>query len=163
MVHIAVSVGWLGAVAASLALAGFAVAAEDPRSVSAAYVVLEPLGWLLLVPLSIASLFTGVAQSLITVWGLVRHYWVLIKLLLNVLAVAVLLLYMQTLGALADTALAMTAGGSQIVPGFSPVIHTVGAMALLFVALALSVYKPRGLTPAGYRNRRAVPGSRVAR
>jgi hypothetical protein len=53
--------------------------------------------WFVLVPLSLASLLTGLVQSLGTPWGLFRHYWVLFKLLINVLATIVLLMYMQTL------------------------------------------------------------------
>jgi hypothetical protein len=56
-------------------------------------------GWFVLVPLSFASLLTGLIQSLGTRWGLFRH-WVLAKLLINVFATVVVLLYMQTLGSL---------------------------------------------------------------
>ncbi|MET7424976.1 hypothetical protein [Dactylosporangium sp. NPDC005555] len=45
--------------------------------------MLEPVGWWTLVPLGVASLVTGVVQSLGTSWGLVRHYWVLFKLVMN--------------------------------------------------------------------------------
>ena len=45
-------------------------------------------------PLCFASLFSGLVQSLGTEWGLFRHYWVLFKLLINVLPTALLLLHM---------------------------------------------------------------------
>ncbi|GIE36272.1 hypothetical protein Ait01nite_093170 [Actinoplanes italicus] len=154
VLHIAASVGWLGAVAASLAMAGLAVTADDPRMANAVYLLLDPLGWYVLVPFGIASLVTGVTQSLITVWGLVRHYWVVIKLVLTALAVAVLLLYTSTLGALAAAATAAAHGGPPVTATASPLVHAAGAAILLLVALALSVYKPRGLTPIGHRRRR---------
>jgi hypothetical protein len=47
--------------------------------------------------LSLSSLATGLICSLSSSWGLFRHYWVLCKLLTNVVATIVLLLYMQTL------------------------------------------------------------------
>ena len=153
LLHIAASVGWLGAVATSLALAGLAVTADDPRTVNAVYLVLQPLGWYVLVPFGIASLVTGVTQSLITVWGLVRHYWVVVKLVLTVFAAAVLLLYTRTLDALAETARVAADGGPSMTTTASPLVHAAGAAVLLLVALALSVYKPRGLTPAGHRRR----------
>jgi hypothetical protein len=46
--------------------------------------------------LSLASLLTGLVCSLGSVWGLFRHYWVLFKLVINVVATSVLRLYMQT-------------------------------------------------------------------
>jgi hypothetical protein len=54
--------------------------------VRAVYIVMEPLGWSVLVPLSLACLLTGLVLSLGTPWGFVRHHWVLITLLINVLA-----------------------------------------------------------------------------
>jgi hypothetical protein len=152
--HIAASVGWLGAIAASLALAVVALVTTDPAVIGAVHRVLEPLGWAALVPFSLAALATGVVQSLVSPWGLIRHYWVLIKLVLNVFAVAVLLLYMRTLAGLARAAVA----GDTVRPSLSPVLHAAAAVVLLLVALVLSVYKPRGITAWGYRQRqRAEP------
>ncbi len=146
--HIAASVGWLGAIAASLALAVVALVTTDPAVIGAVYRVLEPLGWVALVPFSLAALATGVIQSLVSSWGLIRHYWVLAKLVLNVFAVAVLLLYMQTLAGLARSA---AAAGETVRPSLSPGLHAAAAVVLLLIALVLSVYKPRGITAWGYR------------
>jgi hypothetical protein len=146
VLHVGASVGWLGAVVASLALGVIGLAAADPGVVRGVYLVLEPIGWATLVPFSVASLLTGLVQSLGTSWGLVRHYWVLVKLVMNLFATGVLLLYMQTLGLLAAAARdpGTTAAGLRTA---SPVVHAAAAIALLLVALALSVYKPRGVTP----------------
>jgi hypothetical protein len=95
--HVTSSVGWLGAVVVSLALAVAGLTSRDPQVVRAAYLTLKVTGWAVLVPLSLGSLLTGLVQSLGTRWGLFRHYWILVKLLMNVLATIVLLLYMQTL------------------------------------------------------------------
>ena len=92
--HVTASVGWLGAVAAFLALAVAGVASGDEQRVRGAYVAMELTGWYVIVPLSLASLLTGLVQSLGTTWGLVRHYWVLVKLLITVAATFLLLLHM---------------------------------------------------------------------
>lgn len=55
-----------------------------------------------IVPFSVACLLTGLVQSLGTVWGLLRHYWVIAKLLITVAATVLLLVHMQPVGHLAD-------------------------------------------------------------
>jgi hypothetical protein len=99
--HVTSSVGWIGGGIGSLALAVAGLTSRDAQVVRAAYLMLELTGWYVLVPLSLASLLTGLAMSLGTAWGLFRHYWVLIKFLINVFANIVLLMYMQTLSHLA--------------------------------------------------------------
>ena len=157
--HVTVSVGWFGAVVASLALGVLGLVSQDEQVVRAVYLVMEPTGWFVLVPFSLASLGTGLVQALGTRWGLFRHYWVLVKLLMNVLASVVLLLYMGTLGYLADLAADATSSGGGLagLRSPSPLIHASGALVLLLVATVLSVYKPKGMTRYGQRRQRAVP------
>ena len=147
--HIGCSVGWLGAVAGFLALAIAAVTTGDRQVAQAAYIAMELMGWSILVPLSVATLTTGLIQSLGTAWGLIRHYWILMKLLITVLATAVLMMYMQTLRHLADAAMGTAPAAGEILPSFSPVLHAGAALLVLVVALVLSVFKPRGITGWG--------------
>jgi hypothetical protein len=150
--HIATSVGWLGAVATSLAVAVAGLASTNAQMVRGAYLILEPVGWYVLLPCGVGSLLTGLLQAVGTAWGLFRHHWVLLKFELNLLAILVLLLYMQTLDYLAEAAaLAPVSGALQNVKSPSPVVHAAGALLLLLVALTLSVYKPRGMTRYGRR------------
>jgi hypothetical protein len=151
--HVTCSVGWLGAVAGSLALAIVGLTSQDPQRVRAVYLTMEVTGWYVLVPFAFTSLLTGLVQALGTTWGLFRHYWVLVKLLMNVFATIVLLLYMQTLGSLADVAAATptTTGDLSELRDPSPVLHAGAAVLLLLVATTLAVYKPRGLTRYGRR------------
>ena len=149
-VHVTTSVGWLGAVAGSLALAIAGLTSQDAETVRAVYIALELTGWFLLVPLSLASLLTGIVQALGTRWGLFRHYWVLAKLLINLVATIILLLYTQTLGSLADVARDTT----EVRGAPSPVLHAGAGLLLLLGATVLAVYKPRGVTPYGQRKQR---------
>ena len=161
--HVTCSVGWLGAVAVFLALGVAGLTSQDVQVVRAAYLTMDWAGWFVLVPLAVASLLTGLIQSLGTHWGLFRHYWVLAKLLINLFATIVLLLYMQTLGSLgrlaADTTLSTDDLGVLRSP--SPVLHAGAALLLLLVAAGLAVYKPRGMTRFGrkHHERRTVPVS----
>ena len=153
-VHVVCSVGWLGAVLAFMALAIVGLISRDAASVRAAYIAMEPLTWFVLIPLSIASLLTGIVQSVGTPWGLLRHYWVLAKLVLNVVATTVLLLYTQTVGYLADVAEASRFPGRDPDLGNpSPLLHGAAAALRLLAATALAVLKPRGQTRFGQRAR----------
>ncbi len=159
--HVTASVGWLGAVVGSLALAVAGLVGEDPQNVRAAYLSMESTGWYVLIPFSAASLLTGLVQSFGTTWGLFRHYWVLIKLLMNVFATVVLVLYMQTLSDLADVA---AEGDLQGLRDPSPVLHAGAALLLLLVATTLAVYKPRGMTRYGRRKQEEhIRGGRTGR
>ncbi|MFD7627792.1 hypothetical protein ACFV7Q_17445 [Streptomyces sp. NPDC059851] len=102
--HIGASVGWLGAVFSFLVLALVGVTSSDPGVVRGVYRIMEPVAWLTLVPLAFASLITGLVQSWVTPWGLLRHYWVLFKLGITVVCTGVLLLYMRTFEAMAQGA-----------------------------------------------------------
>ena len=148
--HVTASVGWLGAVAGFLALAVVGLASEDAERVRAAYLVMEPIGWFVLVPLAFASLVTGLVQSLGTKWGLFRHYWVLFKLLINVFATFILLMYMETLASVGDVAGDPSTDLGDV-RNASPLLHAALALFLLAVATALAVYKPRGMTRYGRR------------
>src|SRR5438128_10135219 len=93
--HITSSVGWLGSVAAFLALAIAGLMSHDPQVVRAAYLAMHLTTWFVIVPLSLASLLTGLVDSFGTPWGLFRHYWVVTKLLLTVLATVILLVHIK--------------------------------------------------------------------
>lgn len=156
-VHIGASVGWLGAVLTYLALACAALMTPDTSTGRALYLAMELLVRAVILPLSLASLVTGVISSLSNPWGLLRHYWVLFKLVLNVGASAVLWLYTQSIdysaGIAAKTIL--TAADSVALRNPTHVVHASGAVLVLLAATALAVYKPRGLTHYGHRRRRA--------
>lgn len=153
-VHVTSSVGWLGAVLGFLGLSVLGLTSEDAETVRGAYLVMEPAAWFVLVPLAFASLLTGLVQSLGTTWGLFRHYWVIAKLVINVFATTVLLIYMRTFDALADVA-ADPSADLATVRNVSPALHGALALLLLLTATTLAVYKPQGLTPYGWRKQRA--------
>src|SRR5690606_40789896 len=90
------------------------------------------------------------SQSLGTVWGLFRHYWVLFKLLITVMATIILLIYMQTFRLMADVA-RDPAADLDVVRNASPALHATLALLALLTATILAVYKPRGMTRYGWR------------
>src|SRR6202521_6072065 len=102
--HVLSSVGWLGAVAGFLALAIVGLTSQDAQMVRTAYIAMDLIARFVIVPLCLASLLTGVVQSLGTTWGLFRHYWVLAKLALTIPATLLLLVHMQPIGHIARIA-----------------------------------------------------------
>jgi hypothetical protein len=155
--HIGSSVGWLGAVIAFLALAVAAITSPDVSLVRGSYLAMDLSARLVLFPLSLVSLISGVIQSLGTKWGLFRHYWVVAKLVINVLASAILWMYTDTLAAMAGIAAQADWSAADLAILHSPtaILHTGGALIAISVALVLSVYKPKGLTPYGWQRQMA--------
>ena len=153
--HVVASVGWLGAAAAFLALALAGLNARDAATVAGAYLAMDVTTRLVIVPLALAALATGLVMSLGTRWGLLRHYWVVIKLALTLVATLVLLMQVEPMRALA----ALASEGA-LEPGpmsaarLSPVVHAAGGIVVLLTTTVLSVFKPRGLTAYGEREER---------
>ena len=159
--HLVASVGWIGAVIGYIAL-GLAAAGggADSETIRAAWIGMELTGWYVIVPLAIASLLTGLVISLGTPWGLFRHYWVVISLLLTVVCVVVLVVHMPSVSATtamlrvgAASGAAGTSGGQHGGHGGAggDLFHPSVGLAILLAITALNVFKPRGLTPYGWR------------
>jgi hypothetical protein len=148
--HITSSVGLLGTIAAFLALAIAGLTTHDSQITRSAYLAMPLIAQLVILPLAIASLLTGLIQSLGTSWGLFRHYWVLVKFLLTTFAAVVLLAKMELITYAAKLAgEAILPGADLRAVGFELVIHSAGGLLVLLVPVVLSVYKPRGLTSYG--------------
>lgn len=160
--HITVSVGWIGAVLAYLALVIAAMTGQSDHLLRAAWLALELIGWYVIVPLALAALMTGISIALGTPWGLFRHYWVTASLLLTVVAAAVLLQHMSTVTSFASIAADVAIADVRDVlrPALrGELLHAgVGLLVLLGIA-TLNVYKPRGLTAYGRRRSGVVADS----
>ena len=150
--HVTSSVGWLGAVAGFLALAIAGLTSRDAQMVRAVYLVMDLTAWYVIVPLCFASLLTGFVSSVGTAWGLFRHYWVLLKILITIPSSLMLLVHMQPIGYIAGVA-AKTEFFSADLHGLKIqlVVEAGAALLVLLVATALSVYKPKGVTRYGWR------------
>jgi hypothetical protein len=148
--HVTFSVGWLGAVAGFLGLAIGALTSRGPERVRAAYMAMEMTGWYVIVPFCLAALVTGLVMSLGTPWGLFRHYWVLVKFLISVIAALILFGFTQTLGSLGKLAADATLSIDQLRElNQSPALHSGGGLLVLLLATILAVYKPWGMTRYG--------------
>ena len=132
----------------ALAIAG--LTSHDAGMVHAAYLAMNLIGQLIIVPLSLAALLTGLVQSLGTEWGLFRHYWIVAKFGLTIGGIIVLLLHMPTVSRMSHIAAGMTLSGADFsAVGIQLVVHAAGGLLVLLAATVLSVYKPWGKTRYG--------------
>lgn len=143
--HIIFSVGWLGAVVVFLAHAIVGVTSQDALLVRTAYLAMDLSAWFVIIPACFGALITGVIQSLGTKWGLFRHYWIAVKLLLTIAATILLLLHMQPIsylaGIAAEKALLNTDyRGMRI----ELIVEAAGGLLVLLTATIISVSKPWG-------------------
>jgi hypothetical protein len=157
-IHLTFSIGWIGAVVAYLVLSTAVMTTDDPMTLRGGWLAMDVVGWYAIVPLALGSLATGLVMALGTKWGLFRHYWVLISLLLTVFAAAVLLLHMPDVSALAEAARDAEASAAGEPDGHlyarlrqGDLLHPGLGLVVLVVVQVLNVYKPSGMTPYGWR------------
>ena len=152
--HITVTVGWLGAVASFLVLAVAGLTSTDTQLVRAAYPAMDLLTRYIILPLSLVPLLlTGPLLSLGTAWGLFRHYWIVVKLVINILSTLILLVHLQPIRYLAQVAAERALSGADRGVQIQLVAAAAAGLLALLVETALAVYKPRGLTPYGWRKK----------
>ncbi|HEY5822460.1 MAG TPA: hypothetical protein VIT20_10820 [Propionibacteriaceae bacterium] len=142
--HVTSSLGWMGAGAANLVLAvtGATTGSAEVRRVS--YALIDQIDVYLVIPLAFTTLIGGIVVSLATPWGLIRHWWVLAKL---VLTLAVIVFSTFGVGVWVYESIDASADG-----GTSPValrlVQGAGANIVAFLFMSfVSFAKPWGTTP----------------
>ncbi|MEU4377759.1 DUF2269 family protein [Pseudonocardia alni] len=142
--HVVVSVGWLGAATAMMTLALRGLISTDPVVRVSAYETMHYFDLAVNAPLSISMLITGILCSALTPWGLIRHWWILTKLILSAaLLLSIPFLSAPRLRELADTipAAAEPAGSAAEVLAIS-----ITGVTVLTAITVLSIFKPWGRT-----------------
>jgi hypothetical protein len=134
-VHIIASVGLLGDVAAVLAINVRAATTSDPVLAASAYELLDMFSVLFGIPLSLASLLSGLTLGFGTKWGVLRHGWTTAKL---ALILSVIVVGASVIG---PSVGAMRSGEG----GRETALILAGAYDVVALCLAtwLSVFKPR--------------------
>lgn len=145
VVHIVAAGAWIGIDVMVAVLVTVGWTSDDPATRGAAY---EALGRFVVAPMLGSALLcatTGTVLGLATRWGLARHWWVLVKLVITLV-----------LGTLIVVALRpgmdeVTAAGATIAEGGTPATDLTTlffppavSLSALSVAVVLSVYKPWG-------------------
>ena len=148
--HVITAVGWLGVDLVMLTFGIAGLTGADPELV---YPAQSYIGRVLFTPLSALVWLIGVINALFTPWGLVKHWWVLVKLLVTtlMLCLVVFLLYpsLTDAGSLAAELPLRDRINMVVAPSVSTT--------LLIFATVLSTYKPWG------RVRRKVDAKSISR
>jgi hypothetical protein len=158
--HVVFSAGWTGCIAAYVVVTVAAIAADTDQAVRVCYEIMTDVVWWVVLPFDLASLVTGLLLATLTSWGLLRHRWVVAKLVLSLVATAVLLVYVGEIGYLAGLTERTPIGAADLETLQSPegLLHSVGGAVVVLTAVVLGVWKPRGLTRYGARRlSRSVP------
>ena len=141
VLHVLSSVGWFGiavAVAVAVVTAGLT---GDHGLTHSLYRAVAASGWLS-VPAGLVAALTGALMGLGTRYGLIRHWWVVVKTLVTI---AVVVTDAFLVSVFANSA---AATDHPAPPLFGA---TVAHVVVLVIATVLSVVKPKGLTPWGRR------------
>ncbi len=154
LVHIASAGTWLGIDVVMAVVVFTAVFSDDPSTVALCFQALDLFAVWSLLGAGLICLASGVLLGLGSKYGLVRYWWVAVKLALNVLLTSLVLISLR--GGVSDAAeqgrLADAGGLADLAVGdlvYPPVVST----SLLLVAMTLSIFKPWGLI-----RRRRLPG-----
>lgn len=138
--HVTTAVSVLGTDLVLLVLGIASMSGADPQTIyPAAHLVAT---WLL-VPLAVVALGTGVLLGLLTQWGLLRYWWVTIKLALTaILTVVVLFVLVPRLGVAASAAIALDPRPFTDAERLPLVVAPAAGVTLLILMVVLAIYKP---------------------
>ena len=145
LVHIAAAGAWLGLDVVLGILVITALVSGDPTGAGAAAASIATFATWPLAVVGLVTLVSGVLLGLGTTFGLVRYWWVLVKLVINVVLVVLVMLVLTpgvtALGEAGRDALATGAAPevtSQLL--FPPIVSSTAVI----LAMTLAVFKPWG-------------------
>jgi hypothetical protein len=134
-VHVLATVGLFGADLGILVLGASGVAGADARAIyPASHLIAE----IIVQPLAIISVVTGVVLARVSGWGLLRYWWTAIKLATTLALTAVVLLVLVP-------RLGVAANAPETVPAAQRLLLLLGptiASSLLVLNAAMGIYKP---------------------
>ncbi|MBO2445849.1 hypothetical protein J4573_01985 [Actinomadura barringtoniae] len=144
VLHVGFSVGWLG-LSLAMSLLAIAGATADGHAVRhGAYELMHVFDLAIVIPSVLLSIITGLVVSLGTKWGLIKHWWVLIKFVISLVIPAIATVESSWIEELQRRT--RDPAGEPGGLGVALVVCMLVYLALLWTAVALSVVKPGGKT-----------------
>lgn len=145
LIHLVSAGAWIGVDVMVAVLVGVGWSSDDPERRAAAY---QALGWFAVWPMLTAALVclaSGVVLGLGGKWGLVRYWWVLVKLVLNlVLCTLILLALRPGMPEVVEHGQALLAGRDSTLATRDLVFPPAVSLTALLLASTLAVFKPWG-------------------
>jgi len=146
VLHIVSAVGWIGVDFALLPLVITGLTTDDGPTAAAAYRAVAIFVPWTIPALSLLIVSTGVLLGLGTKWGLIRHWWVTVKLVISLILTT--LVFASLLPAVRDLEVTAATTGDEVRAAlgdptmflYPPVVSSL----MLMTALVLSVKKPWG-------------------
>ena len=140
VIHIVVSLGWMGAGAANVVLA-FTALLGDQTLRYACYRFIQQIDTFLVIPAAFTALTTGIVLGLATPWGVLRYWWVLIKLILTVV---VIVASTFSIGVWVELSIEATRGGGTSPYALQLIVGALANIVAFLFMTWLSVVKPGG-------------------
>lgn len=137
--HVVTAVGWLGVDLVLLTLGVAGLSGVDPAVV---YPAVGLIGRVLFVPLSVLAWLVGMITALLSPWGLVRHWWVAVKLTITTVMLGLVLLALYPNLTDAWVLGAALPDRERLDLVMAPAVSST----LLVIATVLSTFKPWGRT-----------------
>lgn len=145
LVHIAAAGAWLGLDLVLGILIVTALTTGDATSAASAALSLAAFATWPLLAVGAVTLASGVLLGLGTKYGLVRYWWVLVKLVINIMLVTlVVVLLWPGIAEVADTGRAALADDTAPELRWNMVFPPIVSSTAVVVAMTLAVFKPLG-------------------
>src|SRR5699024_7550496 len=84
-VHVIFSIAWIGVSSCMVVLSLMGLSFDDPRMVEAIYQALKIFDLTVITITSFTSVASGILLACYTPWGLFKHWWVIIKMVLSII------------------------------------------------------------------------------
>lgn len=145
IIHIASAGAWLGVDVAMAVLIVAAMTTDDPATLVFSLQALELVSVWPLLACGLLCLASGMVLGLGSKWGLLRYWWVTVKLALNLVLTGLVVVALQgEVTKQADLARRLAAGEQVAIDSTNLIYPPTVSPTLLLVAITLSVVKPWG-------------------
>jgi hypothetical protein len=146
LVHIVSAAAWFGIDLALGILVVVSLVADDPRTAGTAISAVDLFAIWPMVGTSLVCFASGVVLSVRSKYGLVRYWWVAVKLAINaIMSVLIVVALRPGVGEAASIGERMLAGDTTAAVSTDLLYPVIVAPSMLLIAYLLSVLKPWGL------------------
>ncbi|WP_025745917.1 hypothetical protein [Kallotenue papyrolyticum] len=152
VLHAICGIGWMGVDIAVFALLMTARTTDDPALVASSFDAIRIIVPLAVPALSLGMLATGVLLGLGTRWGLIRYWWVLVKLLMALVMVVLVFVSLVPTVSSISVPVPTAASADELRARLGPLpdmllFPPIVSFLMLGIATILSIFKPWRHTP----------------